>query len=268
MILRHGLDCWGVAGDERPGQLLRPHFCSARHLYNHLSANVVLAMVRPAGQLCLFYSMCKFHLVAQGFSVTAFLSHVRLSLGINRLLAIGTCKTGKPCDHVRAIAFACILLCTQALLPAEIKDPESLAALRSIALEHEANSERLRTWRGAIRITTDSVIQRNQDGAAEPVKVESDATVNFVWDRLKKAFRANYATQKNTMSGIDEGRLKDNESLIKAPHCCVMVVDDAYYSCLFDTGVDFRIQKDTGRSMPVGRVAVVRAAAERPKPQR
>jgi hypothetical protein len=182
-------------------------------------------------------------------------------------LSIHSFTSAHPYRFVRTTTFLCVIAFARALLCAEIeiKDAAGVALLRSVSQQHKGNLERIRTWRGAIQIATKSIIKQSQDGNTQPLTIDSEANVSFVCDRPRKKLRANYASLKHTISGIDEASLKENQALSKAPHCNFMVANDAYYCYEFDSGLDSIVQ-DKDRSLSVGRVAIVRAAGERRKP--
>ena len=131
------------------------------------------------------------------------------------------------------------------------------------AKQYQANLDSIRTWRGTIEITDDSVFTRSPEEKIDPHVTKSEATVEFVCDRQKKAFRSNYSCRKMEIKGAMPHELGRNDHLPHKPVLNIMVKDDGYYRFLYDAGYDSLPSEDGKRQIPVGRFAVISPSNER-----
>ena len=134
------------------------------------------------------------------------------------------------------------------------------ALLKAVSREHSANRERIRTWRGEIEVTAESFLPQGVPKAEQTTRQVSHGRVEFVCDCTTGSFRSNHVCTKNMGE-------RDNGERVDLPYrmaSSVMVVGDMYYHCFWDDAWDSR--KDVPNHSPMGRVAIVRTASERPKP--
>jgi hypothetical protein len=136
--------------------------------------------------------------------------------------------------------------------------------LVTVANEHRANLERIRTWQGTIQVNEKTVVRQDKEKKElkEPIVIKSEVSVDFVYDRGNNAFRSNYACTNYVKSGAqDKLGLRGYPPI--TPVTNIMVLKDTYYRCQYDEGYDFMRSKDSTKDVPVIRVVVIDPKDER-----
>ena len=182
------------------------------------------------------------------------------------VLAHRCCAWGRASQRIWLLALIGLTFCRALHVQADVGDAE---LLRTVSQEHRSNIERIRTWSGTIRESMDSAIPVQGN---DPFVIHSKAIIEFACDRPRKSFRSNYLCMDRTTEGELEGVDSDNQPV--RPGMGVMVVDDCYYRCSYDAGIDWlpaqkgaSDERGTASRVPLTRVAVIRPAGERRKPE-